>query len=590
MTGKVVELETQLGGDSVAASVTETYSTWRNQRRTWISEKKELRNYIFATDTSKTSNASLPWKNSTTIPKICQIRDNLHANYMAALFPNDEWLRWEGHAEDDDSIEKANAIEAYMKNKLVQSGFQETVARILYDYIDYGNAISDCEYVTIRSPADENGDIEDIYIGPRAVRVSPLDIEFNPASAKFDDTAKITRVIKTLGELKLEAITHPELSYNLDIIAEAETFRRNLGLYEQADWDKAEGISVDGFGSLQEYYQSNYVEILELEGSIHDVHTGEFQQNRLITVIDRSRVIRNIPNPSWTGGSSKSHAGWRLRPDNLWAMGPLDNLVGMQYRIDHLENLKADVFDLIAHPPLVIRGDVNAFTWGPYAKINITSEDGDVKILKLDTTALNADLQIANLMQIMEEMAGSPKNSMGIRTPGEKTAFEVQSLENAAGRIFQQKITYFEKNILEPLLNNMLEKARRNLNMKDTIRVMDDDFGVAEFLEITKEDLSAKGKLRPMGARHFSARAQLLQNLSGVFSGTIGKLVIPHTNTLKLTKLVEDILSIEKFSLFSKDAALVEQAESAKLANTLKDNVDNEAITPVEGEPIDGTQ
>jgi hypothetical protein len=39
-------------------------------------------------------------------------------------------------------------------------------------------------------------------------------------------------------------------------------------------------------------------------------------------------------------------------------MGPLDNLVGMQYRIDHLENLKADVFDLIAFPPLKIKGYV----------------------------------------------------------------------------------------------------------------------------------------------------------------------------------------------------------------------------------------
>jgi hypothetical protein len=27
-------------------------------------------------------------------------------------------------------------------------------------------------------------------------------------------------------------------------------------------------------------------------------------------------------------------------------MGPLDNLVGLQYRIDHLENAKADALDL----------------------------------------------------------------------------------------------------------------------------------------------------------------------------------------------------------------------------------------------------
>ena len=51
-----------------------------------------MRNFLFATDTSKTSVGGLPWKNSTTLPKLTQIRDNLHANYMSAVFPNDNWL------------------------------------------------------------------------------------------------------------------------------------------------------------------------------------------------------------------------------------------------------------------------------------------------------------------------------------------------------------------------------------------------------------------------------------------------------------------------------------------------------------------
>ena len=55
-------------------------------------------------------------------------------------------------------------------------------------------------------------------------------------------------------------------------------------------------------------------------------------------------------------------AGWRPRPDNLYAMGPLDNLVGMQYRIDHLENLKSDVFDQIAYPILKIRVTLRTLT------------------------------------------------------------------------------------------------------------------------------------------------------------------------------------------------------------------------------------
>jgi hypothetical protein len=150
------------------------------------------------------------------------------------------------------------------------------------------------------------------------------------------------------------------------------------------------------------------------------------------------------------------HCGWRLRTDNLWAQGPLDQLVGMQYRIDHLENLKADVFDLIAYPVMVVYGNtVEEFEYEPGATIFV-GDEGKVEFLRPDATALQADMQIAELMGRMEELAGAPKQAMGIRTPGEKTKYEVQTLENAAGRIFQSKVSWFERNILEPLLNGML--------------------------------------------------------------------------------------------------------------------------------------
>jgi len=235
---------------------------------------------------------------------------------------------------------------------------------------------------------------------------------------------------------------------------------------------------------------------------------------------------------------------------------------------------------------LVIRGDVDDFTWGPFAEINV-GEDGSVDMLKLDATALNADLQIDALMQKMEEMAGAPKEAMGIRSPGEKTAFEVQQLQNAAGKIFQQKITYFEQQIIEPLLNNMLESARRNMAVADVVRVMDDDIGVVEFMNVSKEDITAKGKLRPIGARHFAAQAQLIQNLNGVFSSPIGQMIAPHTSSKKLSAMVEDVLGLEKFDLFSDNVGVTEQAETQRLMNAAQEQVEVEAQTPAEDEEIE---
>lgn len=584
MAGKVAELQNIMRRDHLAEAITFMYTNWNTQRKEWISECLELRNFIFATDTTKTSNKNLPWKNSTTLPKITQIRDNLHANYMAALFPNDDWLKWEGYSSEDEVEEKREAIQAYMSNKLRESNFITTVSKVLYDYIDYGNAFGDVEYVReiVKDPITD----EDIpgYIGPRAIRISPLDEVINPLAPSFDKSPRITRSVKTFGELKADAEDMPGGEYLLEALRKAEQSRgaANSGLYSTEDFEKACGYSVDGFGNLKEYYQSPYVELLEFEGDIHDPETGQMLRNHVVTIVDRSYIARKEPIPSWLGKGSKAHVGWRLRPDNLYAMGPLHNLVGMQYRIDHLENLKADVYDLIAFPPLKIRGEVEPFDWGPGEEIILTDPDADVQMLVPDTTALNADLQIDILENRMEEYAGAPKQAMGIRTPGEKTAHEVQTLENAAGRIFQEKVTNFEINFLEPLLNAMLEVARRNLDTTDIVRVMDDDLGVSRFITITKEDITAKGKLRPIGARHFAARAQLVQNLTGIYNSAIGQIISPHISSKQLAKLVEDVLGLRRFELVQDNIAIFEQAETQRLLSQVSEDLETEQMTPTE--------
>lgn len=95
MSKKVAEIQEIFTQDDDAAWVSNLWDKINNQRRGWIEEKKELRDYLFATSTDSTSNNTLPWKNNTTLPKLTQIRDNLHSNYLSALFPNDSWLRWE---------------------------------------------------------------------------------------------------------------------------------------------------------------------------------------------------------------------------------------------------------------------------------------------------------------------------------------------------------------------------------------------------------------------------------------------------------------------------------------------------------------
>lgn len=576
MSDKVLELASILQQDDPAKWVSYTWDKYNQQRRGKIEEWKELRDYIFATDTTTTSNSTLPWKNSTTLPKLCQLRDNLHSNYISHLFPNDSWLTWAGYTLEDSIKIKAAAIEGYMSNKTREGGFRSECSKLLYDYIDYGNAFATAIFENKYKTLDDGSKIPS-FIGPKARRISPLDIVFNPLADSLEGSFKIVRSIKTRGELMRLAQTTPEEEFWQAALDNRQNVINRMGGYSIEDFDKATGFSVDGFGNMYEYYQSDYYEILEFYGDFHNKADNTLQTDRLITVVDRSTTVRNVQIPSWLGHAPIHHVGWRRRPDNLWAMGPLDNLVGMQYRIDHLENLKADAMDLIVHPPLKIIGEVEEFEWGPGVEIHI-DEQGDVQeVSKGMQNILIANNDIQLLEERMELYAGAPREAMGMRTPGEKTLGEVNMLSNASARIFQEKINMFETELMEPLLNSMLESAKRNMDGSDVIRTMDNDSSVEQFMTLTKADITASGKIRPVGARHFAKQAQDLQNLSQLFAGPIGQMVAPHTSSKNLTKFIDDTLGIKAYEIFSENIALFEQQETQSTMQGIQTQADSEA-------------
>ena len=574
MAGTTIDVEHTLEPDYLAKEISNRYTEWGMFRQKKVEEWKELRNYLYAVDTRTTANAVLPWSNSTTTPKLTQIMDNLHANYLAALFPSRNWMRWEGDNKEDNSKGKAALVQSYLYHKLRKSDFEKTVSDLVYDYIQYGNAFAQVLHDRQVNPEDQST----IYIGPRVVRISPFDIVFNPVANSFGQTPKIIRSIKTLGELKRDLEADPQNAYFKEVFE--KTIANRQSVLSADEVHKSEGFVADGFSSIQHYYESDYVEILTFYGDMYDKEKDEYLGNREITILDRAYVLNNMPCQSWFGKPSIFHVGWRPRPDNIYAMGPLDNLVGLQYRLDHLENLKADVFDQIAYPVKIIRGDVEEFDWTPGAEIYV-GEEGNVEYLRPEATALQADFQIDVLMNRMEEMAGAPKQAMGFRTPGEKTAFEVQSLQNSASRIFEHKAGRFEALFLEPILNAMLEIGRRNLDRFETVQGTNEDTGSSFFLEIQKSDLLAQGKLIPVGARHFAERARRVQNLTQLMQVKASDpSVAPHLSGKEIARILAQELGEEK--IFGENIAIEEQAQTQNALSDAEANVQEELMAKAE--------
>ena len=574
MAGRVLNLEDIINPDMIGCAIAEKYVTWETYRNKQGETWKEVAEYIFATDTLSTSNSKLPWSNKTTIPKICQIRDNLHSNYMATLFPNNNWLTWEGDRLEDNETDKKEVIEHYMRWVTDRNWYYDTISRLVYDYIDYGNCFVMPEWLDQTVVLDDREQVG--YVGPVLRRISPTDIVFNPAAPSFEESPKIVRTIVSMGELKdilRSNLNDPEEIEQANNLYEYIKDYRNRCLAHQGTLKVKDRIyDIAGIGTFRDYVQSNAVEILTFYGDIYDDANDTFLKNVCIKIVDRHKVFYNKPNPSYFGTAPIYHAGWRLRNDNLWAMGPLDNLIGMQYRIDHLENMKADVFDLIAYPPMKIKGYVDDFKWGPMERIYV-GDDGDVELMSPDVQALQAQTEIAILEAKMEEMAGSPREAMGIRSPGEKTKYEVQSLENAVGRIFQAKVAQFERHVVEPSCNGMLEIARRNMNTQ-VIRVFDDEFKSAIFTELTRYDLAGLGRIKPMAARHFAEKANMLQNLSSFFQSSAGSdpEVMQHFSSIRLAQMYENLLEIQKYKIVEPNVRLTERTETQNLANNLEED------------------
>lgn len=568
---------------TVAAEIVSQWTLWRSQSEIARQRWKESVQYAYATSTAETTNADNGHGHSTHIPKIANILDNLNANYMEALFPHADWFKFKGFDQDATFADKRTAIESYLKTKHDLSGFTNTIQRILADWCLYGNCFAGVTY-----ERELHGDVNVDGVGfqgPRVYRISPYDIVFNPMASDFEHAPKIIRSLKTMGELLRDAEENPELGYSQDVIDLMLNDRKQLQSMSATDVDKDQQMQFDGFGSVSQYYNSGHVEVLEFYGDIYDKEAQTLLKNYVVTVVDRKHIVRSQPLETWTGRPHIYHCGWRTRPDNLWAMGPVDNLIGLQYRMNHLENSRADAFDAMLSPDLVFSGQVEDVDKVNGATHYTMAEGGQVRNLAPDTTVLNADFQIQQIEAQMELYAGAPREAMGVRTPGEKTAAEFQGLEAASGRTFQHKIRYFEREFLEKILEAEVEVARRNIDTIDVVEVLDDDIGVSEFVTIQKQDITANGRLNAVGARHFSRQNMLTKNLQQFSAQVAGDpLLQQHFPSERLAKVWEDMLGFKGLELFQAYGRVAEQAELERLSQVAQSQVQEEAMTSVDEE------
>lgn len=519
---KTFEIHELQQPDSLATAIANKFVGWENTRDRWYREAKETLEYLYATSTRDIYNQPKETDNCTHIPKITQIRDMLVTYYLDAMFSLPDYVDWEAYDSKSIKFETRSTLKAICKQMVEDSQFKPVIRALVEDFVDYGNAFA--TVVNVTETLKNGVGYSIVYEGPKAVRIDPMNIFFDPLAPSFDKSPVIIRSIKTLGELLAEAEELPEeaamYKKALNQAIERRTKIRNELTTNAGDAIKDDICHIAGVGSWSEYYNTDTVELLTFYGDLYDIEANKLHKNTRIVIMDRCCVLLEEPIKDYGFRSNIFKTGWRDRKDNLWSMSPLDNIKGMQYMVDFLENKRADVFNYISNPVIVKKGDVE-MPEDVYPGCEIgTDVDSDVSFLRPDATALQADLYVNNYLERMEEMAGAPREAMGFRSPGEKTAFEVSQLNTASSRLFNEKTRKFETEMLEPLLTLMLRVFLSNPYRTVKVRNQQED-GTVLFEEISLDELSAQGRFVAMGSNTYTEKARIAQTLMQIYNSGI---------------------------------------------------------------------
>jgi hypothetical protein len=540
--------------------ITYKFEEWDSYREHAKARWKEIEAYRYSTDTHSLPNAKSAFTHSTHTPILASIAQDLEAILLQVVMPHEDWFSFQPMDSQEARKAQRKAITSYLKNRHALNGLENEVAKLRSDLVTYGNCFAMTFHVN-ESVGDKEG-----YVGPKTKRISPYDIVFDPTATDFKRTPKIIREIVSLGELKKRAMSG---KFREEAVNEILNNRTSYSNTDSTD-EKDQQYTPLGFGTYQQYMTSGFVELLWFYGDIYDSHSQELLEGKVMVVADSDQLLMEDDINTTSGIPHIEHAVWQKLPDNLWGMGPLDNIVGLNFQINHRENAKSEALDRLIYPDKVYMGDVEEMYDEETGQVTyLAPEGGNVAELAVNTQFFSFDLHIDRLQFSSRAAARLPSDLTGFRSQGEKTLGEVTALTEGGMRGFIDKAGDFEKNMLEPILKAEIELAHQNFGSAISVPSKNEE-GFLSMLSITKEDLNVKGILIPKGARRFARKNQILGSLTQISATPLAQLAIQHISGKQAAELMSELLEVQDTGLFGPFAQIIEQGEAQQMANIVE--------------------
>src|SRR5262245_26174365 len=169
---------------------------------------------------------------------------------------------------------------------------------------------------------------------------------------------------------------------------------------------------------------------------------------RVITVGDRTVLLRDRPNPFWNGRMPFVVCSSMPDAFQIPGISVVEALAQLQQMLWTLQNQRLDVVRMLANLIVLIRPDVDdpeQFEWAPNAQWFV-EDPGQVDTLKIDPTVANITLQTEGLLKgdLQNIMGGLPYASgADSQTIDQQTATGVSIITTIAQRIIQARKQHY---------------------------------------------------------------------------------------------------------------------------------------------------
>ncbi len=173
---------------------------------------------------------------------------------------------------------------------------------------------------------------------------------------------------------------------------------------------------------------------------------------------------------------------------------------------------------------------------------------------------------MATYFKLMEDFAGAPPEERGIRTPGEKTAEEIRTLDTKSSKLARDKAKIFETG-LEDALKEAFELTLKQFDGEDYVEIFDDLAGKEVLKNLSLEDIKARGDFTAMGSKHWDIKNKRKLEIKDLLAGVlIEHKYAAHVNSWETVKTIEDIYQLKDTDMFERFKGVKDEVELQAIA------------------------